>query len=192
MVKKTLKAPVSEQKICITCGLCCDGTLFGTAGLEAGEMGNLPENIEKNYKKIKDKEYFKLPCPYFRGKCTIYEQKKAIVCSSYRCQLLKDFAEKKVILHDALQIVRQAKQMRDRLMEQYCKISEKNMGINFRQLLLELGKIQKHASEKKPLSMDNEMLIASCNIFEALLIKHFRSAKDFNDMMVGNHDKQKI
>lgn len=79
--------------------------------------------------------------------------------------------------------------MRTKLMEQYHKISGNNKDINFRQLLLELGKIQKYTSGKEPVSMDYEMFVARCNIFEALLIKHFRSTGDFDNMMMKNLDK---
>ena len=34
--------PVIEQEICVTCGFCCDGTLFKYAVLQSGERGNLP------------------------------------------------------------------------------------------------------------------------------------------------------
>ena len=49
---------------------------------------------------------------------------------------------------------------------------------------MELGKIRKSASGNEQSDMDYEMLLARCNIFEALLIKHFRSASDFEKMMI--------
>ena len=47
--------------------------------------------------------------------------KRADVCSSYRCQLLKDFADGKVTLNDALEIVREARNIRTELIDQYQK-----------------------------------------------------------------------
>ena len=172
-----------EQKICIKCGFCCDGTLFLHAGLVPGERGHLPEKIEQNSFSEGGKDFFKLPCLYFKGKCTIYDQKKANVCSSYRCQLLKDFADKKITFHDAQEIVREAMKMRTEIMEQYREISGESENINFIQLLRELGKVQKSVSDSNLLSAEYEMLIARCNIFETLLIKHIRSAGDFESMI---------
>ncbi len=177
-------APVEEQTICVGCGFCCDGTLFLHAHLNPGERGSLPDKIEENCFTEKDKDYFRLPCQYFSGKCTIYDRKRADVCSSYRCQLLKDFAEGKLFLSDALETVRDARNMRYEVIEEYRKISGNSDKINFRQLLLNLGKIPGAASEGKPLSMDYEMLLARCNILEALLIKHFRSAEDFEKIIM--------
>ena len=178
------EAPREEQSICVSCGFCCDGTLFMRAHLNSGERGNLPEKIEENSFSEDGKDYFKLPCQYFSAKCTIYDKRRADVCGSYRCQLLKDFAGQKIALNDALETVMDAMSMRRDIFEEYRRISGNNAGINFRQLLLNLGKIQEAASEEKPLSMEYEMLLARCNIFEALLIKHFRSAEDFEKMIM--------
>jgi hypothetical protein len=183
------EAPKEEQSICVTCGFCCDGTLFLNACLNPGEQGKLPEKIEESSFSEGDKEYFRLPCKYFSEKCTIYDQKRAYVCSGYRCQLLKDFAEGKVALDDALEAIRGAWLMRSEVMIQFRLISSSE-GTNFRQLLLEMGKIMKSASADKPLNMDIEMLIAKCNIFEALLIKYFRSSEDFEKMMIVKEDKR--
>lgn len=184
MVPEKSKAPVDEQKICVTCGFCCDGTLFHHAMLKAGEQGNLPEKIEQNYHNEKGKEFFILPCLYFSEKCTIYDKKRAEICSGYRCQLLKDFAEEKVSLHDALESVTGAMKMREELMEQYRRISGNSSPIHFKQLLIELGKVMKSVPENESSGVDYNLLLARCNIFEALLIKHFRSTEYFEKMMM--------
>ena len=83
-----------------------------------------------------------------------------------------------------MEVVREAMCMRTEIFEEYSRISGNNGDINFRQILIELGKIQKSVSERKTISMDYEMLLGRCNIFEALLIKHFRSAEDFEKMIM--------
>jgi len=135
------EASAEEQAICVACGFCCDGTLFGTAGLKPGERGNLPSEIEKTAFRKEDKEYFTLPCRYFSGMCTIYDQSKAYVCSAYRCQLLKDFEEGTISFHDALVILNDAIDMRNDIMKEYSMISGKEDAIFFRQLLNDLGVI---------------------------------------------------
>ncbi|HOW26118.1 MAG TPA: hypothetical protein PK711_10665 [Bacteroidales bacterium] len=174
-----------EQQICVTCGLCCDGTLFWHASLQPGEKGDLPEKIKKAYRKSEDEESFMLPCGYFAGKCTIYAQKRAHVCASYRCQLLRDFADRKIPQADALEIIRKAMIMRTDLMEQFGALTGKEQKRSFRELLLELGKVQKSLTGIDMVSLRYDVLMARCNIFEALLIKYFRSASDFNDLMTS-------
>ena len=125
-----------------------------------------------------------LPCNYFSGKCTIYDKKRADVCSSYRCQLLKDFAAGKIPMQDALESVREVMGLREEIMKEYRRISGNGTRISFRQLLAELGKIQKSATKEAPVSIDYDLLLAKCNIFEALQIKHFRSTEDFEKMLM--------
>lgn len=180
---------ISEQEICITCGLCCDGTIFYNAVLEPGEKGNLPEKIEQQYFSKDDKEYFRLPCLYFDGKCTIYHSKKAVVCSAYRCQLLKDFADKKITRNEALDIIKNALKMREDIYQQYKTISGINNKTWFKQILSDIGKTIEEKSEVKSVNRDYTEIIALCNIYEALLIKHFRSAKDFESMIATDENQ---
>lgn len=184
MSELNINALPDEQAICITCGFCCDGTIFFHAHLNPGERGQLPEKIEQNSYSEGENDYFLLPCHYFSEKCTIYDKKRADVCSSYRCQLLKDFAEERITIQDGLAVIKDARAMRKELMEHYRRISGNSEDLNFRQLLLELGKIMKSASEKDPVGSDYDILLARCNIFEALLIKHIRSSGDFDQMKV--------
>jgi hypothetical protein len=186
MSESLVKGPPDEQNICVMCGFCCDGTLFLHACLEPGERGTgfLPFWIQENSFTESDKDYFRLPCHYFSEKCTIYDRKRAYVCGSFRCQLLKDFAEGKIFVSDAAEIVREAMQIRKELLDQYKNISGNSRDTNFRQLLVELGKTQKAATDKESTGMEYEMLLARSNIFEALLIKHFRSVEDFEKMIM--------
>lgn len=184
MSELPLQGPVEEQSICVRCGFCCDGTLFLHAVLNSDERGHLPEKIEQNSYSEAEKDYFRLPCHYFSEKCTIYDRARADVCGSYRCQVLNDFADGKIILTDAMEVVREAMSIRTEIIDEYRRISGNNGDINFKQILIELGKTQKSVSERKAVSMDYEMLLARCNIFETLLIKHFRSAENFEKMIM--------
>lgn len=177
-------APADEQKICVACGMCCDGTLFHFAHLNHGERGTLPEKIESNSYTRDGNDYFRLPCEYFVRKCKIYGSKRAHVCGDYRCQLLKDYAGGKVELEGALDVVREALNMRAEIMEQYRRISGDRRKIYFKRLLRELGKTEDSPVRAKLGSMEYDLLLAHCNIFEALLIKHFRSADDYEKMVM--------
>jgi hypothetical protein len=184
MENLNFSAPAEEQFLCVECGFCCDGTLFMHAVLQPGEKGNLPEKIEQNYLLDDGKEYFCFPCPYFEGKCAIYNQKRADVCGTFRCQLLKDFAGEKITRQTALEIILQAVKTRDELVELYHHISGDIRKIPFMELLQELGKMQKKLPAGEDLSMAQEMLIARCNILEAQLIRYFRGAAEFDNLIM--------
>ena len=172
-----------SQRICISCGFCCDGTLFNNASLKANEKGNLPPEIEKLYLQKNGKEFFSLPCPYFRSKCSIYYKKKPYVCSAYRCKLLKEVADNKISYYDAINIVKNAKEMRNAIMEYYSDLVDDRNILNFRELLKRVGAILKEDEREAVIDESHDKFIGRCNIFEALLTKHFRSEKDFENMI---------
>jgi len=177
-------APRGEQEICVECGFCCDGTLFLYAHLNPGERGQLPELIERAGYEKDSKEYFRLPCGYFNRKCTIYDQKKADVCFDYRCQLLKDYAAGKVSAEEALEIVREAGRIRAELFAQFRIVAGGLDGINFMAMLREIGKMNESFREGGEVLPEWDMFVARCNIFEALLIRHFSPASEFEKLMM--------
>lgn len=191
MKKPINKASLAEQEICVSCGFCCDGTIFLKASVEPGEKGSLPKKMEDTYFVSNDKEYFKLPCGYFNKKCTIYDQQKAFVCSAYRCQLLRELADKKINMKEARLIVKKAMEMRFEIYEEYKIYTGNNAPPHFQKLFSELLDKQTSAKKDKTMNMELEVLTARCYIFNALIIRHFSSKKDFNSMMSKENDENK-
>lgn len=74
--------PTTED-ICMSCGLCCDGTLFGRVYLFEDEepAPAVAEMLEP------DAQYFRQKCAGFAGCCQIYEDRPR-TCRVYRCGLL--------------------------------------------------------------------------------------------------------
>lgn len=183
-IMNSCQAPLGEQEICVTCGFCCDGTLFAHALLNPGEKGNLPEKIEENLFSAAERDYFHLPCRYFNGRCSIYDRQRADVCGSYRCQLLRDFSDCIITYGQALGIVERARQVRSELMEQYSLLTGKRDSVHFMKVLKEAGNNLLQEGDTVSAAMDRELFLARCNIFEALLIKHFRSADEFEKLVM--------
>ena len=183
-----VESPLSEQEICLNCGLCCDGTLFSYADLATGEQGNLPDEIEQKYAKQDDYEYFALPCSYFCGKCTIYDQKKPIVCSVFRCQLLKNVSSAKITQSDAIKTVANALKFREEIYQLYKQIFGREYTLSFRELLDELSTLQDDAINDKALRLSIDLLKMKCTIYETLLIKRFKSIKNFERMITVSED----
>ena len=173
-----------EQEICISCGICCDGTLFGKAVLQQGEKGSLPEKIEENYFKTDKHEFFKLPCQYFDGKCTIYNKKKAVVCSAYKCKLLLRFSNGKIQKEEALKIIQNVKSYKKEIEELAFINFNLPKGTPFITLQVQLNELkdsQKSSTSVKQL----ENIIAKCIILEILLTKYFRTKEKFDEMIIN-------
>ena len=178
------ESPLAEQEICVNCGLCCDGTLFNHAMLQAGEQGNLPEKIEEQYVKDDEKDFFTLPCFYFCGKCTIYNQKRPVVCSTFRCQLLKNFSNHKITQEKAIATVVSALKLRDELYQLYLQITGQEFTLSFSKMLVEVGNIVSSNSENTRLINPIDLLKIKCTLYETLLIKNFKSIKNFEKMII--------
>jgi hypothetical protein len=183
MTKPVPVSPQEEQEICITCGFCCDGTLFNKAVLKPGERGNLPEKIEKRCSKVDDEEFFLLPCTYFSGKCNIYDQKKPIVCSKFRCQLLKKFSAGAITQAQAIQIVANALTLRREIYQLYQAIFQTEFEDSFQNLLFELPKLCQMYKADSLKSKQIDLLILKCGLYDTLLLKTFRPPENFENLL---------
>ena len=175
---------LTEQRICVACGLCCDGTLFERATLQPGEKGTLPDKMDMNYFRIRDVEYFRLPCPYFREKFTIYDQKKAIVCSAFRCRVLDDLTERKVTEQDAMETVKRAVEMRNEIQKLHSAVSGREEPLFFREILHFLGRIFREMPGGTGPNANYEILLARCNIFQSLLTRYFQPSQEFEKLIM--------
>jgi hypothetical protein len=178
-----MNSPKTEQEICVNCGFCCDGTLFNHAVLEPGEKGQLPEKMKAGYFKTKTGEFFRLPCSYFSGKCTIYDQKKAHVCSSFRCKLLKDFSKNRVTQSEAIEIVQNAMDLREEIRRLHQAVFDTQQVLPFREILINIGDLEESQELELGNNKDFKLLKIKATILETLLIRHFKSKKEFDKMI---------
>ena len=66
------------EDLCLSCGLCCDGSLFWAVPLGEGDTAPAPLDADG---------YLRQPCPCFNGACTIYKDRPA-GCRDFTCHLL--------------------------------------------------------------------------------------------------------
>ncbi len=181
-----MQSPILEQEICVTCGMCCDGTLFSNAILQPGEKGHLPAAMEKSYTKTDAGEFFKLPCSYFHGKCSIYDQKKAHVCSAFRCNLLKDFSEDKISQADAFIIVENAIKQRDEVIHLARTVFETTENMYLKSILEKIGKTEEDEDTAITTHPSFNLLKIKAIILETLLLRHFKSKESFDKMIIND------
>jgi hypothetical protein len=104
----------SESEICLTCGFCCDGTLFDHVVSGPGDttdsliaIGLTPINASPH-----GSTGFRLPCRHFIGHCSIYTSPRPWACGAFRCRLLRSVKRGKYTVTQALQIVRETRALR--------------------------------------------------------------------------------
>ncbi|MGF1445380.1 MAG: YkgJ family cysteine cluster protein [Pikeienuella sp.] len=74
-----MRAASPAEALCLSCGLCCDGSLFWAVPVGAGETVPTPLDAEGRLRQ---------PCACFDGACTIYAQRPA-ACRSFDCRVLQ-------------------------------------------------------------------------------------------------------
>jgi hypothetical protein len=98
------------SELCLSCGLCCDGTLFDIVRLTATEAGAL---TRLGLATTQRGEHWSMaqPCDALQGtSCRIYPQRPSR-CFAYRCHLLTALEEGEVSLAEARATVALGKEL---------------------------------------------------------------------------------
>ena len=104
------------NRLCMSCGMCCDGTMFDHANVVPDEKQQVMSAGLIVNEKL-GKLSFEQPCRFYcHNLCSIYEQRPA-VCISYRCKLLKKMNKDEVSLDAALDKVKMLRALQKRLAE---------------------------------------------------------------------------
>lgn len=162
-----------EQEICISCGFCCDNTLFEAAHLEEDE--EVFGEFTKRVTRIKDHKYFKLPCPYFDEKCTIYDQNKPKVCSSFKCKLLVQAITGEVSKDAALKTIREVKKERDEIIELF--LNETGRKESFRTIFHFINNDDNSIDDNPKL----RIIKMKAHLLNIQISRHFKTKEMFND-----------
>lgn len=101
--------PDTAQKMCQSCGLCCDGSIHNWTNLREREIGFAKAQgfnlVQVDY----DTYAFTQPCPAFKAPiCSIYPNRPN-ACRSFVCKLLDDLENQVIDLGTAQAVARKAK-----------------------------------------------------------------------------------
>jgi Fe-S-cluster containining protein len=96
-----------SEKICLACGLCCDGTLVGFVQLDREELPIIREL--KDIEEENGNGFFLLPCKNYCDGCNIY-LKRPRQCAHFKCGLLKSIEQKELDFDAAVEIINMVKQ----------------------------------------------------------------------------------
>jgi Fe-S-cluster containining protein len=96
--------------LCRSCGLCCDGSLFGRGDLEAGEVEGARK---RRLRAVPGGKSFEQPCSAFAAiaggpgvrACAIYEE-RPLSCRRFECRLYERYRREGGSIDDPLSVVR--------------------------------------------------------------------------------------
>lgn len=98
------------QKLCVSCSMCCSGTLFGNLQITEEERERLGPRADYFYKE--DKLCLRLGCKLIgsNGVCQAFETRPS-GCGEYQCALLKKLNRREIDLERALLVTEEAKRL---------------------------------------------------------------------------------
>ena len=112
----------APQSLCLSCGICCDGTLFDTVPLKPADFLPPLEAAGIKIQKGKKEGFFSQPCAAFRQNCCQVYHDRPTNCRKYRCKLLKKYESGEISQADAQQRIKRARELKKMLEEEFAVI----------------------------------------------------------------------
>tara|TARA_B110000908_G_C10021126_1_gene342965 strand:+ start:140 stop:451 length:312 start_codon:yes stop_codon:yes gene_type:complete len=95
-----------DANICLSCGLCCDGSLVVFVELDREEVPKLKELMDLD--DVDGNGFFLQPCKKYCDGCTIYRDRPKN-CDKFNCGLLKSVENKEIEFDYAVERVQEVK-----------------------------------------------------------------------------------
>ncbi|MFN3457424.1 MAG: hypothetical protein ACK4Z8_07600 [Novosphingobium sp.] len=106
--------PSLASRLCLSCSLCCDGTLHGYAVIKDAEVEETAALGLDTFTTAAGQSAFAFPCHYLEGKaCTRYDSWRPSICGDYFCRVQARVASEELTEQQAFALVHQARGLRD-------------------------------------------------------------------------------
>jgi Fe-S-cluster containining protein len=106
VIQRASSAELSS--LCQSCGLCCDGSLFGRVDLGPGEVEGARR---RGLRVVRGGKSFEQPCSAFAGdggRCAIYEE-RPLSCRRFVCRLYEKYRREGGSIEGPLAVVRRVR-----------------------------------------------------------------------------------
>ncbi len=119
-------------KLCLNCGLCCNGVLFRDVELEPGDSATKLEALGLTLQRLKTKTRFPQPCTALGAdcRCGVYADRPSH-CRNFECGLLQSVAAGKLEVAAALRTIKQARQRAEKVRALLRALGEDNEHLPF-------------------------------------------------------------
>ncbi len=158
--------------LCLHCGLCCQGVFHTMVKIRNDEDKQLALQMGTSLMDHEEKLWFRLPCPVFHGKCTIYPNRPS-TCEIHKCNLLRNVQSGDTSLEKALSVSDEIKKLIECLDKALLKIEgfteTREISLRFHRLFASQPEILKDPVFKK----ENGRLLADYTAFRILKKRYF-------------------
>lgn len=173
--QQALRREMSDSSsICLSCGLCCDGTLIGFVQLEREEVPRVREIMP--IEEAGGQGFFVHPCSQLCGtSCQVYADRPK-QCAAFQCGLLKKVSSGEQDKTSAISSIEAVKVLRTELNALLDELALPLQSKSFYFSLLEVEKIlQKRAFEGESTAQE-KLFFQRLKKFEALISEGFELA----------------
>jgi len=160
----------NSSNICLSCGLCCDGTLIGFVEVENEEIPALKELMD--VEDINGKGVFLQPCNKYCDGCTIYAQRPK-QCTNFKCGLLKSVEQKELDFDLAVETINMVKQKKIALEKKLATLPIELQSPSFYFKMVELKKILQKYEAESALTQKHLELVEDLEQLDNLLESKF-------------------
>ena len=159
-----------SSNICLSCGLCCDGTLIGFVQLESEEIPALREIMD--IEDVNGKGFFLHPCNKYCDGCTIYSQRPK-QCASFKCGLLKSVEQKELDFDLAVETIKVVKQKKSVIEKKLAILQLELQSQSFYFKMVELKKLLQKYETESALTQKHLELKSELELLDNLLESKF-------------------
>jgi uncharacterized protein len=160
--------------ICVSCGMCCDGTLFGRGNIKNNADREIINSIGIEIVEFNGIESFKQPCNQFKGCCIIYDKPRPRVCNSFFCDPLKKVEKGEITIEKANSIIEKALNLKKEIFSLAYEFEEFK-GLDWREFMKKIDPI---FEESKPeLLKKYGILIIKIAIFKSIIKEVYTGKK---------------
>jgi Fe-S-cluster containining protein len=157
--------------ICLSCGLCCDGTLIGFVQLESEELSPVSKLME--IEQTGENGMFFLPCNELGcNGCNIYSQRPK-ACRNFECGVLKSVEKNELTFDKATEVIDVVKKKKIAIEKQVATLQIELQSKSFHFKMLELKKLFRKDKSELFLSESHQELKLKLSELEKFLSKSF-------------------
>ena len=165
-------------ELCSACGMCCNGVLFHTVELQAGDNPRAIASLGVKLKRKAGKVTIQQPCPAFKQSCCSIYAERPERCRLFECRQLLGAKAGEISREQALGRIHAATSLAQRLLRHgglFERLGELNVGKprakRFNNLMADLAQPDPNSA---PLLAE---MVAVTKELEGLLDLHFRVQK---------------
>lgn len=157
-----------SSNLCLSCLLCCDGTLIGFVQLEKEEIPALKDLLEIEEDSNGDGVFLQACNNLCADGCTIYD-KRPKQCRSFNCKLLKSVDENEIAFDSAVDVINVVKDKKVAIEKQLIQLKIELKSPSFYFKMVELKKVLKKRSPDLLETPNHQILEAELKELESIL-----------------------